>query len=208
MSGTTCAFIVSSQQHTYKLMEPFKILSFLLVFLLISCGGGDPAGPGFPVTDPPCPDDISYRLYVTKSDGSEMLTINSGDYDPSMEYQLQRLSNFLWGIEIEGSSGMTRVELGLPETSCGTSWRKNSESSPGGPRSFVYNTGEPLLKGYSWENITATGSEPFSELTVQGEVKTAVLTENLEVLVNITGPEDADGETCLIEHVIHFEVVK
>ena len=187
-------------------MKPFNLFLVLAMALFVSCG--DPDSPGTPSADLPCPDDISYRLYVTSSDGSEMLTINSGDFDPSMEYQLQRLSTFLWGIEIAGAGGMTRVELGLPETSCGTSWRKNSESSPGGPTSLIYNTGEPLLRGYSWEKITATGSEPFSELTVQGEVKTTILTENLEVLVNITGPEDSEGESCVTNHVIRFEVVK
>lgn len=190
-------------------MRPHHLILGIFLFVTLGCGGDpDPGTPPAPEADSECLTELSYRLYVTRADGSEMLTVNAYDFDPTTKYELTRLRSYVWGLEVEGADGLGRVEIGLPGVSCGTQWTITREVPSRNPSSLVFNTGEPLLRGYRWEIITATGYEPFPELTVQGDIQTAVLTENLEVLVRITGPETSGSDPCVIEHIVNFEVVK
>jgi len=179
------------------------ILFGVALFFFAGCGD-DPAPE---TTDPACAAELSYRLTISNTEG-EMASLSSNDFDPASAIEVKRLKSYIWGLAIEGTRGLARVDLGLPGSSCSTTWTISNEYPSGAPGRLIFNTGEPLLTGYRYEHTSLSGLATYPGLTVEGDLKTTMIRENFELLVRIVGPADDSGEQCVIEHFIPFTVVK
>lgn len=153
-----------------------------------------------------CVDNFTYTLNILDSEGS-VLRITSANFDSTSVYQVSSNTSFNWDFRADGSPGISLLKLGLPSTR-EIQFRINNMYPEALPPRVIYNTGDPFLTGYQWQYFSSTAEPTFDDITLEGEFNTGLTRERFNVYVEIQGPTPAEGERCIIKHLIELDVVR
>lgn len=156
------------------------------------------------ITD--CYEDISYTFTLT-STGGETIVIEADTYNETTVHEIDDLSNYTWGIRVEGTPGLTSVGIGRPG-SCSVTSSLDRTFPADLPTVLIYNTGDPLLTGHKWEYISGTSLPRFDDLTAEGTLTTTVVRERFNFLIEIEGNTPDPETDCTISHLLEFQVVR